>query len=174
MNDTAIRYGLVLAAIGIISQLAIYTINVELMTDMTSGIIMLLINIAIIIYFALQLRKARGGFATFGEMFGDIFIMLAISALIGTVFNYILFNFIDPELSTTIKNLTIKNTEAMLTKFGMSGEQVDAALAEIEKQDMSMTIGKSVQQLAISGIMYAIIAAIMAAILKKSKPEEVF
>lgn len=174
MNNTAIRYGLVLAAIGIISQLAIYTINVELMANMTSGIVMLLISIAIIIYFALQLRKARGGFATFGEMFGDIFTMLAISALIGTVFNYILFNFIDPELANTIKNLTIKNSEAMFAKLGMSAEQVDAALAEIEKQDMSMTIGKSVQQLAISGIMYAIIGAILAAILKKNKPEEVF
>lgn len=174
MNNTAIRYGLVLAAIGIVSQLAIYTINVELMASMSSGLIMLVISIALIIYFARLLRQSRSGFATFKEMFGDIFTMLMISALVGAIFNYILFNFIDPELATTIKNLTIKNSEAMFVKLGMSAEQIDLALAEIEKQDMSMTIGKSVQQLAISGIIYAIIGAILAAILKKNKPEEVF
>jgi hypothetical protein len=174
MNNTAIRYGLILAAIGIVSQLAIYMINVELMASMSSGLIMLVISIVLIIYFARLLRQSRGGFATFGEMFGDIFTMLMISALVGAIFNYILFNFIDPELATTIKNLTIKNSEAMFVKLGMSAEQIDLALAEIEKQDMSMTIGKSVQQLAVSGIVYAIISVILAAILKKNKPEEVF
>ncbi|WP_250631937.1 DUF4199 domain-containing protein [Rhodoflexus caldus] len=174
MNNTAIRYGLILAAIGIVSQLAIYMVNVELMASMSSGLIMLVISIVLIIYFARLLRQSRGGFATFREMFGDIFTMLMISALVGAIFNYILFNFIDPELATTIKNLTIKNSEAMFVKLGMSAEQIDLALAEIEKQDMSMTIGKSVQQLAVSGIVYAIISAILAAILKKNKPEEVF
>jgi len=174
LNNTAIRYGLILAAVGIVTQLAIYAINIELMANMSYGIVMLLITIAIVIYFAIQLRKIRGGFATFREMFGDIFTMLIISAVVGTIFNYVLFNFIDPKLSETLKEATIKNSEAMFAKLGMSGEQIDLALAEIEKQDMSMTIGKSLQQLVIAGIMQSIIGAILAAILKKNKPQEVF
>ncbi len=144
------------------------------MASMSASLIMLVISIALMVYFARLLRQSRGGFATFGEMFGDIFTMLMINALVGAIFNYILFNLIDPELATTIKNLTIKNSEAMFVKLGMSAEQIDLALAEIEKQDMSMTIGKSVQQLAVSSIIYAIISAILAAILRKNKPEEVF
>ncbi|WP_448520442.1 DUF4199 domain-containing protein [Rhodoflexus sp.] len=174
MNNTAIRYGLMLAAVGIVVQLLIYVVNVELMASMISSFVILLISIALIIYFARLLRQARGGFATFGEMFSDIFIMLMISAVAGIIFNYMLYNVIDPDLAETMKRAVIKNSESMFAKLGMSGEQVDAALAEIEKQDMSMTTGKSLQTLLGQGVFYAIISAIMAAIMKKNKPEETF
>lgn len=174
MNQTAVRYGLVLAAIGIVTQLLIYIINVELMASIVFNFLVFIVSIAVLIYFARLLRQARGGFATFGEMFGDIFVMLMISAVAGTIFNYLLYNVIDPDLAETLKKAVIKSSEAMFVRLGMSGEQVDLALAEIEKQDMSMTVEKAIQQVVFSGIFYALVAAVMAAIMKRQKPEESF
>ncbi|MCS7019724.1 MAG: DUF4199 domain-containing protein [Cytophagales bacterium] len=172
--NTAIRYGLILGAISVIYKLATYAINVELLVSTSYQFIVFVVSVAVLIYFARLLRQARGGFASFKEMFGDIFTMLMISIVLDTIFNYILFNFIDPQLAETLKNATIKNAEAMFSKFGMSGEQVDAALAEIEKQDMSVTVTKSLQQILMLGIVCAIISAIVAAFMKKNKPEEAF
>lgn len=173
MKSKTVRYGFILAIISILVQILVYATNVEWMASVTYSLLSFLLSLILVIYFGLQLRKARGGFASFKEMFSDIFIMLLVAGVIGILFNYVLFNFIDPQLAETLKQAVIKNSQAMFSKIGMSDSEIDTALAEIEKQDMSVTLVKSIQQLGMVVTFSAIGAVILAAILKK-KPEEAF
>jgi hypothetical protein len=93
-----------------------------------------------------------------------------VASFLGTIFSYVLYNFIDASLLDVQMEKAIETMEKM--RGFMGDEAADAAIASIEEEGVTFGPGKAligwIWGLFIPGI---IIALIMAAIVKKNNPE---
>ncbi len=117
-----------------------------------------------------SLKKAQEGYLTFKEGFTVFFISNALGLFISTILTILIFIVIDPELQTTVKDLTIAKTTQMMEDFGAPSDAIDKTIEGIKKQDnfsLSAQIKGYFSTLAISSI----IGLLLALILKKKKEE---
>lgn len=122
VKSTGIRYGLILAMIGIL-MFIVYTI---LSVDFTGWARWLFYPVYIvIIILAHQYYKSNGdGFMSYGQGLGIAFWISLISSSISSVFTYLYVKFFDNSMIEMIKQ---KQIESMQDK-GMSQEQIDQAM----------------------------------------------
>lgn len=172
ISDLALRYGLILGFVHIAINLLMYMIDKELMVSFWPGLIILTISITIIVM-PIKQYKHENGNLLFKEAFLIAMITMAGSGLIGTVFTYILHNFIDPELSGFIKEQTIQKTVTMLEKFGTSEEDIARTIEDMSKQDFGFSASRVGTQFLWAILFSTIPASIIAAIMRtKQKPFE--
>ena len=82
-----------------------------------------------------SLKKAQEGFMSFKEGFTVFFISNAFALLLSTIFTFLIFSVIDPELQDTVKELTIQKTTETMENFNVPMDQVDIAIEDIRNQD---------------------------------------
>ena len=174
MNQNAIRSGLIIGVIGIIISLLLYIINVALFANWWLMITLGVVNLVLITVFGIKYRNENEGFITFKESYIYSVISMIVFVLIGTIFSYVLFNIVNPDLPEIIADIAIKNAEAMMEKFGTSEEIMDEA---IEKSRQDTLDGFTPVGLFKGGgiriLVNLAVCLIIAAIVKKNKPEEV-
>lgn len=176
LKRKAIIYGAILGLItfvtGIVSLILSKTITSFVSLLVIGTLLGFVVLIALTCYFAVQLRKSVGGYWDFRTALKNIFIVLAIGLIVSTL-ALTVYNLIDPSLQRDAiensRNITIE----VLESLGTPDDQIDAALADIDKQLESLgtfSLGDTIQALAISLILYFVLALILAAIFKKEKP----
>ncbi len=168
MENPSIKWGVYLAIASIASLLLFYLINPELIFSVNSYL-GFVITIAILVFACKEVRENSGGFASFGEMFQTAFITFAIGSLIGVVFQYILMNFIDPGLIEMQKEISIEAMEKMSSFIGE--EAMEVAIEEVENSNPT-SIGKMGIGYIFMLVFGAILASIIALIMKKKNPAE--
>lgn len=126
----AVRYGLIAALVSIALGLVFYVFNLIDYADNSSpgNIASTVLNVVVIIViFVLAIKTHRdqdlGGYITFGRAFGVAFLTGLVAALIGLVWTFAFFQFIDPSIQETIAEATREN---MLNQ-GMSEEELQQA-----------------------------------------------
>ncbi|OWP84322.1 DUF4199 domain-containing protein [Flavobacterium davisii] len=135
IQKNGVQYGLVIGLISILTTLFIYLINIELFT---SGWITFVKYSLYLIIIILLLRKTQKDFQTgitFKETFTTYFIATIIGIVMGTFFEVILFNLVDPSLKQSVKEIIIKETGGMLQKFGTPRSVIKESIKQIENQD---------------------------------------
>lgn len=168
MGNPSVKNGLIGAGVAIIVYLILWLIDPTGYLKFGSWI-GLLIALFFMYRTAKEARDMNGGYIEFAELFKVTFIMIVIMTAITSIFAYILFNFIDPNLIEIQKQIVSESVEKMGEAFG---EDAASAMADkLEEQDYNLTIGKLIQGWAIGLILWAIAAAIMSAIMKKKNPE---
>ncbi len=170
IKSSALNYGLYLGVILSIFTVLGYVFNIEILINF--WITMLLLPLIIIAFGIVSTAKAKSileGFINFKEAFSSYFITVAIGIIISTLVTVILFNFIDPEAADQLKEILIEKVTAMMEKFGSPAEATTEAIDKIENQD-TFGFGTQIKSLAQSLIFFAIIGLIVAAIMKKKKP----
>lgn len=114
--------------------------------------------------------KSMGGFISFGEAFKLCFIMLFITGVLCSVFSYVFNNYISPETFHRIKDLSLETARQQLIKSGYTDEQIEKSMSITAK-----FTGSGLLEYVFSIISYTIIGAIIslivAAIVRKDKPE---
>jgi len=164
--NSAVKYGVALGVISIAIQIIMYAIG-----DATNAWIPSVIGIGAFIYFCVLIRKDVGGYITFGEAFKAFLVMGLIGAVIQTVYTYVFYNFIDPDLAITIKEQTIEMTESTLENFNVPQEDIDTQIDELREKDF-FSVSQILQGFALANLPIALIgSAILAAIFKKSDPK---
>jgi len=172
MNNHAIKSGLIVGVISIILVLLIYLINPALMASMWM-FSLVLVSIALTAYFGIQHRNEEGGYMDFGKAWMYSFQLLAVAGIVGTIFNILLYNIIDPELPETLADQAVSNTEAMMGRFGMPEDELDDALEKTRQDTLDRTtVTGSLKGFLWGLIMYAVFSLITGAIIKKKEPEE--
>jgi len=169
----AINNALIWAAINIAMFLVVYYAVPSLMGSFAFAGISMLIGIGLAVYFCIDMRKKIGGYWSFKEALGNIFLMFFLQAMIVFAFTIAFAKFIDPTYPEKMKEIATASAQTMMEKMGMDQDKIDEAMAETEvkfdKQfnpgfkDAAITIGTS-------AIMYFIGALIFAAIFKKDEP----
>ena len=128
-------YGFILGLISIVTTTLIYVIDIKLFMSGWVGGISMLINIIIGVLLVSKTKKNLKGMITFKEAFSVYFIAGVLGSTISALYNYVLFNFIDPEAKETLKEMTIKYTSEMMHKIGAQAEMVNKTMAEMAKTD---------------------------------------
>ncbi len=90
--------------------------------------------IAILLIAGFQLRKQNEGVLPFSEALKFSFLSYVIAAIITAIGTYILFNFIDKDLTVKTLQVSLEKTRAFMEKMGASQEDIQKAMA---KQDPS-------------------------------------
>ena len=176
VKKKAIINGVILGVISIILSIISLYFSKTSTSIVTSTILNIVVNyvvfIAIAVFFVLQLRKANGGYWDFSTALKSIFIMLAITATIGLI-GITVFNVINPDFQREAIENTQNLTIEMMEASNQSDEQIDATLELLDQQKEalgSMSIGQTLKGLAISLLLYFVLALIFAAIFRKEKP----
>jgi len=173
LNKLALTNGIIIAVFGIAIQTLIYYVAPNLLGSMATGLVVLLITCGIYIFFILDIRKKIGGYWTFKQAFGGMFIMSFIANVVTQVFNFIFYKFIEPGAYEKVVTIVTEKTTETLEKMGMSQDQIDKAMEGAAKslkaqyQPGALDLLKTFAMLIVTGV---ILSLIFAAIFKKNEP----
>ena len=169
MENHAVKWGLI-GGIGVV----VYSLILYLMdpNSLFGG----LAYIGILIYIFAMVKAVQGekndlgGYMTWGEALKPTFLTYAIASGIYIIFFYVLNNFIDPGLEELQRQAAIEMVEKMSGILGEEG--VEQTIAQADEQGYAFNIQKAGLGYFI-GLIFPgfIFAAIIAAIMKKNRPE---
>lgn len=169
----ALKNGAIWGAVNIVIFLVTWYIMPSLMSSYWYAGLTVLVGIGLAVFFCLDLRKKAGGYWTFGQALWPIFAMFLTAMALVFVFTIVFGKFIDPTYPEKMKELSLQSSEKMMNSMGVSGEDLDKAMAgaseSLDKQ-FSPTFAQAVQGFGIAAILYFIGALIFALIFKKSNP----
>jgi hypothetical protein len=117
---------------------------------------------------ALAEKKSQGGYLDFQVALKTCFTVFVIALVAQTLFVWLLLNVIDTNFKKVLAEAAFKKTEAVLTDFGLTQDQLDRTIASARDKDQ-FAFGSMLQGLAFSCIVHFILALPIAAIVKKKK-----
>ena len=168
--NAGVKNGLIYGVLSIIITLVLYMVNPKLMKDWK---ISLLIGFGVSLFFminaAREEKSLNDGILTYGEALKTTFTVLAVGSFLGTIFSYILFNFIDPSLLDLMQETAIKTTESMMKSFGAPQEEIDKAIETMEDNPVNFSPGRAAIQY-ISALFFALIYALIVSAFVKKNP----
>ncbi len=95
--------------------------------------------IIILIVMGLKLRKAYDNLLTFKDALKFAFVAYLIIALTEAVGNYVLYNFLDHDLTAKVFEISREKALKMMQKFGASDQQVDDAMKKMDGEAKQTT-----------------------------------
>ena len=168
----ALKTGLVIGAITGTLSILMYVLDESLLASGMVGFLMMLIILVGMIMGGVKIRKAVGGYWTFGEAFKGIALIGFMTVLVSNVFQIVLHQVIDPELGLRLTEITMNNLRGTFSSLGMAQADIDNALAAAGATN-AYSISSLLLNAAIMGILgNAFISLILAAILKKNHEED--
>ncbi len=168
-ENESVKWGLYLGLASVALTLGCYIIDIALLAKWWLGLTILFATVAVMVLGALARRKQLGGYISFGESVVSMMTVVAIYAFISFVFSYVLYNFIDPSLPQTVKQVTLDETQKMFESMGVDEATMEQGLQNIEQQDFSQTIGKTLQGFGIALIVGLFFSLICSLFIKKEK-----
>ena len=168
-TNAGLSYGLMSGGAAILLSLVLYLGGAKMFVNPIAYL-----GFAIPIVFAvlggLAQKKANGGYLEFSEALKTVFTIFVIGSFLSTAFMFLLLNVIDVPFRQALSQETAQATEKMMEKFGAPQEQIDKSTAETLNGN-SFSLGKQFLGFAFGTIFWFIISLIIAAIIKKKKPE---
>ena len=174
LKNHVIKWGLIVGAVSITLTILLYVVDYTLMVQLKTLFVMLLIYMGITIYAGIDYRNGVGGFLPYGKAFIHGFLVLAVSALVATLFSMVLYNVIDPDLPQNLTDASLENTREMMVSFGAPEETIDQEIEKArERTANQFTI--TGQLIGFASILFfsAIMALISAIFVKKNQPVEI-
>lgn len=165
IKKNGIKFGIISGVIAIVVTGLMYAIDINLFANSMIGICMIVFYIALGVYAVSTSKKELGGVINFKDAFTTYLIYCTIGILIANLFNYILFNFIDPAAKEQILEITINKTVEMMEKFDAPKETLKQTIIELKENDQ-YSIGNILKGSAFSIIFSSIVGLIVAAVMK--------
>jgi len=168
-SNTGLIYGVICGVAVIAFTLLLYIAGVEWYTS-PLAYVGFVIPIIIGTLGGIKQRTLQGGYITFKEALKTIFIIFIISILLDTIFSYLLLNVIDVPFREAIMQDAAIKMEKFLIKMGTPQDAIDKAMADFDNPD-NFKPGKILLGVFFRMIGWFIVALIIAAIIKKKRPE---
>tara|TARA_R110000850_G_scaffold146781_1_gene268895 strand:+ start:1321 stop:1875 length:555 start_codon:yes stop_codon:yes gene_type:complete len=170
IKSVASRFGLIIASVGIFYTLMAYLIDLKLMVNTMAGIGLWVVNMILLIVAVSQVKKAFGGYLSFKEAFSTFILTYSITALVSAVFGILLFSVIDPEAAERVQVLIIETTVQLMERFGAPESSITEQVEKLEATNQFSVVNQ-VKGFFSGIVLYAVIGLIVAAIMKRNKPE---
>lgn len=174
MNKESIKSGLLLGAISIAITMLVYVIDTELMVKWWFGLLSLGLSIFLVSYFGIKYRNEEtDGFLSFGKAYVYSFTVIVVSAIVSTLFTFLLYSVIDPELPQTLSDASYEQSLEMMRSFGADPDSIDDETLDKmrEQSDKQFSIPGLAKGFIWVIVGCAIISLITGAIIKKKEPE---
>jgi len=167
------RWGVILALATIFLTVIIYVLDYTVLVQFKLLLLFLVLFLGILIYAGINYRSSIGGYISYGDAFKHGFVLLVISGLIGTVFNVLLYNVIDPDLPAKLTDAAMENARQMMERFGAPPDGMDEALEKAKADTAArFTILGTVKGFLWGLILYAVVVAITSLFVRKNEPIE--
>lgn len=165
-----LRYGLYLGLITVAFSVAIVLIDHSLLQETAVSLIPFVLTVAILVIAGRDLKAQQEGYLSFKEAFLSSFIIYAIAGAIIVIYQILLYNVFAPEIAESLQKETLNQQVAVAEMMGMSDQEIDQMAAEAQETNI---FSPGWQLVAYGGsLLFGLaIAAIIAAIVKKNKPE---
>jgi ABC-type antimicrobial peptide transport system permease subunit len=163
----ALIYGAILGGVGVLLGLILYFMNLS--TETWVQWVSLVIGIAVLVYCLIAYRNEYlGGFASYGQILKMAVVIGIISAIIGTIYTYILHGVLDPDL---VDKIRIAAEERIMNNPRIPESYYDQAMERVEK---SLTLKKMVMNALIWGtVVNIILGLIISAFVKKEEKADI-
>jgi len=164
---TALRYGLIGGLIGVALGIIWYLADMNMMLGMGIGLLSFIIYI-IMIVLAIRAHRDKdlGGYISLGRCVGVGVIVITVTALMGLLWNVMLYQLIDPDIAEKMA----EKTAEMMEGFDVPEDQIDEARENIKE---SSGLGKQIKNTLWVPVFGAVVSLIAGLIMKKSRPIEV-
>jgi len=173
MSKHALSYGLVAGLFLVAINLLIYLIDPMLLANWWLGFALLPIAFIALLIVGLRIRKAEGGYLPFGKAFLSVFVASLIIAVVGTIYQVLLFNVVDPNLAGDLIEQSLENMMAMFERFDLPVDEIEKQLEPAREQmAQQFSVGGQLLGLIYQAFGWAIGALIVAAIVKRNPPVE--
>ncbi|MCE7863686.1 MAG: DUF4199 domain-containing protein [Bacteroidetes bacterium CHB5] len=173
LQSHVIKWGLITGGVSIVLTVLLYVVDYTMMVQLKTLFLSLLLYLGITIYAGIDYRNSVGGFLPYGKAFVHGFLVLAISALVATLFTMVLYHVIDPELPQNLTDASIENTREIMAGFGAPEETIDAEIEKVrERTTGQFTVSGQLMSFAYILFFSAIMALISAIFVKKNQPVE--
>jgi hypothetical protein len=175
ITNFSIKHGLLIGLISIVLSVVFYIIDPLMQfTNYWISLLILVLMIVLLVVLGLDVRKKIGGYWSFGQAFISVFIMGAVVSLFSVVYNFILLKFIDPELPVKANSALLESLTARLTNSNVSQDKIDEYTKPFQNGEfiakLQPTLLNEIKTFAFALILYAVIAVIVAACIKKKAP----
>lgn len=153
----AFGYGLILGIVLILFSLVMFLLDIDRESPImyVSYLLMVIVLFLVLVNFR---DKHRGGFASYGTVFGAGFKTVLFASILTSLFTYVFVTVIDPGI---LNEIVMNAEEEMLNNPDMTDEQIDQALGFTEKfvaNPVAMTIWSFMANLIVGTIFSLIIA----------------
>jgi len=168
-------HGLLLGIVSVVLSIIFSMIDpVIIFTNFWIGILILIIVIVLMVVLGLDVRKKIGGFWSFGEAFKSLIIMAVVLVVMSTLYNFILFKFVDPGLPAKANSALLDKITTSLNNSGVDQSRIDEYTKQFQDGEfeakLKPTLVNELKALGGGIILYAIIGLIIAASIKKKAP----
>lgn len=169
IKNYGVTYGFINAGASVVFGLLLYLAGAKWFLHPVA-FIAYVISIVCAVLGGLAQKKAGNGYLDFGAALKTVFTVFVIGALIASLFNYVLLNYIDVPFREALAQQTAEATEKMMTRFGASQEMIDKTVEETLNGN-AYSLKKILMGFAFGCILLFLFSLIIAAIIKKKKPE---
>lgn len=171
IKKNGISYGIITGVVSALITTAIYSIDLKLFTAWWVSVLSIAFYIIIAIMLLTTTKKELKGIFSFKDAFTTYFISAVIGILISVVFNIILFNFIDPSVKDSIKEVSIKYAVEMMQKFNAPSSTINDTVKKLQENDQ-FSIIELLKGSAFSIAFSAFIGLFLALIFKSKSTQE--
>lgn len=133
-------------------------------------------QLALLIIFAVlagrERKKQVGPYIGFKTVIKPVYTTFILSMLMVTVYQFVLYKYIDPSLSAAMKADTLAFTERTMRSLNAPQDIIDQQVESIKATDFTVSFTKSFLDYLRIVIFYFAVAAIIALVLRKKAPEQ--
>lgn len=168
-NNIALTYGLIAGIAVIAWTLILYVLGVKYYVGPLAYVAMV-IPIVVAVLGGLAQRKSQDGYLSFKEALKTVFLIFIIFVTLDAIFSYLLLSVIDVPFREAIMQEAAVSMEKMMEKMGAKQDAIDKALESMNDPG-NYSPSKILLGILFRYVGWFIIALIIAAIIKKKKPE---
>jgi len=171
---SALTNGVYLGLISILISVVIWAAglieSMGLFGGVIIGLLSLVVSFVLLLLFVKNYRnKELGGYISFGEAFKFTMLVIIVSTIISLIYTYIFNAFIAPDYMENLMAVMQQKTMAFMESKGVSEAQIDNAL---EKFKEIPSIGKTLRQTALSGLIGGTIISLIVSLIARKKLED--
>ncbi len=161
--------GIIIGFLLVILYLGLYMFKPDMFFNSWIAMGFFVVILLFMVKAALENRKGLGGYASFKQTLQPAFVTFLVAQLISTIFNYVLYNYIDPSLVEALKQYTVDFTRNMFEGM-MSEAELEQQIETVKQQDYTVTFGSSLLGFLWMSVVGFVLAAIVAAFTRKKAP----
>lgn len=171
IKKNGITFGIISGIFSCLTTASLYAIDLDLFIKPWIGIFSIAIYLIIGIVLLSKTKRELQGDFSFKDAFTTYFISAAIGILISTLFNILLWNFIDPSAKETLNEITIKYSVEIMQKFNSPASVINEAIKDM-KENSPYDVGSLLKGMLSSLAFSSIFGLIMAAFFKTRKSQQ--
>ena len=171
INNIVWQHGGIASCISIIISLVGYLLGVEMMVGWQISAAQMALILVTMALMSRAIRTDEGGYISFGRLFSHATIAMLCIVVAQQFFNFLLYNFINPDLIDVVVEVKIDAAAKMFESLNISGNLLSQALldTEIAIRD-SFTLAGIFKGIIYSMIFWLIPAAIISGVMKRNNP----